>query len=233
MRPLVIVPTYNERDNLPALLDQLLMLEGLRILVVDDSSPDGTGQIADAYAKDHRSRVQVLHRTGKRGLGLSYIDGMYVALRTDATHICQMDADLSHNPADIPRLLAATEHAEFAIGSRYVPGGRIDNWPARRRMLSAFANRYIRAITNLTIRDCTSGFRCWRREALEQLPLATIRSDGYAFIVELAWEASRAGFRCGEIPITFVERRKGASKLSGKVIVESAIVPWRLAARPK
>jgi dolichol-phosphate mannosyltransferase len=233
MRPLVIVPTYNECDNLPALLDQLLMLDGLRILVVDDSSPDGTGQIADEYAAANRSRVQVLHRTGKRGLGRSYIDGMYLALRTDATHVCQMDADLSHNPVDVPRLIAATEQAEFAIGSRYVPGGRIENWPARRRMLSAFANRYIRAITKLTIRDCTSGFRCWRREALEQLPLASIRSDGYAFIVELAWEASKAGFRCGEIPITFVERRRGASKLSTRVIVESAILPWRLVARPK
>jgi len=233
MRPLVIVPTYNERDNLPALLEQLLMLDGLRILVVDDSSPDGTGRIADAYAAANRSRVQVLHRTGKRGLGRSYIDGMYLALRTDATHICQMDADLSHNPVDVPRLIAATEQAEFAIGSRYVPGGRIENWPARRRMLSAFANRYIRVITKLTIRDCTSGFRCWRREALEQLPLASIRSDGYAFIVELAWEASKAGFRCGEIPITFVERRRGASKLSTRVIVESAILPWRLVARPK
>lgn len=233
MRPLVIVPTYNERDNLPALLEQLLMLDGLRILVVDDSSPDGTGQIADEYAAANRSRVQVLHRTGKRGLGRSYIDGMYLALRTDATHICQMDADLSHNPVDVPRLIAATEQAEFAIGSRYVPGGRIENWPARRRMLSAFANRYIRAITKLTIRDCTSGFRCWRREALEQLPLASIRSDGYAFIVELAWEASKAGFRCGEIPITFVERRRGASKLSTRVIVESVILPWRLVARPR
>jgi dolichol-phosphate mannosyltransferase len=233
MRPLVIVPTYNERDNLPALLEQLLMVDGLRILVVDDSSPDGTGRIADEYAAANRSRVQVLHRTGKRGLGRSYIDGMYLALRTDATHICQMDADLSHNPVDVPRLIAATEQAEFAIGSRYVPGGRIENWPARRRMLSAFANRYIRAITKLTIRDCTSGFRCWRREALEQLPLASIRSDGYAFIVELAWEASKAGFRCGEIPITFVERRRGASKLSARVIVESAILPWRLVARPK
>jgi len=233
MRPLVIVPTYNERDNLPALLEQLLMVDGLRILVVDDSSPDGTGRIADEYAAANRSRVQVLHRTGKRGLGRSYIDGMYLALRTDATHICQMDADLSHNPLDVPRLIAATEQAEFAIGSRYVPGGRIENWPARRRMLSAFANRYIRAITKLTIRDCTSGFRCWRREALEQLPLASIRSEGYSFIVELAWEASKAGFRCGEIPITFVERRKGASKLSARVIVESAILPWRLAARSK
>jgi dolichol-phosphate mannosyltransferase len=233
MRPLVIVPTYNERDNLPALLGQLLVLDGLRILVVDDSSPDGTGRIADEYAAANRSRVQVLHRTGKRGLGRSYIDGMYLALRTDATHICQMDADLSHNPLDVPRLIAATEQAEFAIGSRYVPGGRIENWPARRRMLSAFANRYIRAITKLTIRDCTSGFRCWRREALEQLPLASIRSEGYSFIVELAWEASKAGFRCGEIPITFVERRKGASKLSARVIVESAILPWRLAVRSK
>jgi len=233
MRPLVIIPTYDERENLPSLIDQLLAVPDLRILIVDDASPDGTGQLADEYAAVNRARVQVLHRTGKRGLGLSYIDGMYVALRTDATHVCQMDADLSHNPADIPRLLDAAQSADFVIGSRYVPGGRIENWPLHRRLLSAFANRYIRAITRLTIRDCTSGFRCWRREALEQLPLASIRSDGYAFIVELAWEASRAGLRCAEVPITFVERRQGASKLSGMVIVESAIVPWRLAARPK
>jgi dolichol-phosphate mannosyltransferase len=233
MRPLVIVPTYNERANLPLLLEQLLTIPGLRMLIVDDASPDGTGEIADRYAAANRARVQVLHRGGRRGLGLSYIDGMYVALRTDATHICQMDADLSHNPADIPRLLDAARDVDFVIGSRYVPGGRIENWPVHRRMLSAFANHYIRAITRLTIRDCTSGFRCWRREALEQLPLASIRSDGYAFIVELAWEASRAGLRCTEVPITFVERREGASKLSWMVIVESAIVPWRLAARPK
>jgi dolichol-phosphate mannosyltransferase len=233
MRPLVIIPTYDERENLPSLIDQLLAVSDLRILIVDDASPDGTGRLADEYAAANRARVQVLHRTGKRGLGLSYIDGMYVALRTDATHICQMDADLSHNPADVPRLLDAARHADFVIGSRYVLGGRIENWPMHRRMLSAFANRYIRAITRLTIRDCTSGFRCWRREALERLPLASIRSDGYAFIVELAWEASKAGLRCAEVPITFVERRQGASKLSGMVIVESAIVPWRLAARPK
>ena len=233
MRPLVIVPTYNERANLVPLLDRLLAIPDLRVLIVDDASPDGTGQIADAYATANRARVQVLHRTGKRGLGLSYIDGMYVALRTDATHICQMDADLSHNPADVPRLLHAAEQADFVIGSRYVAGGRIENWPLHRRMLSTFANRYIRAITRLAIRDCTSGFRCWRREALERLPLASIRSDGYAFIVELAWEASRAGLRCTEVPITFVERREGASKLSSGVIMESAIVPWRLAARPK
>src|SRR5881394_558040 len=233
MRPLVIVPTYNERANLVPLLERLLAIPELRVLIVDDASPDGTGQIADAYAADNRARVQVLHRTGKRGLGLSYIDGMYDALRTEATHICQMDADLSHNPADVPRLLHAAEHADFVIGSRYVAGGRIENWPLHRRMLSAFANRYIRAITRLAIRDCTSGFRCWRREALERLPLASISSDGYAFIVELAFDATRAGLRCAEVPITFVERREGASKLSSGVIMESAIVPWRLAARPK
>jgi dolichol-phosphate mannosyltransferase len=233
MRPLVIVPTYNERSNLPMLLPQLLAIDGLRILIVDDASPDGTGQLADEYASGNRARVQVLHRSGKRGLGLSYIDGIYVALRTDATHICQMDADLSHNPADIPRLLAASADADMVVGSRYVPGGRIENWPLHRRALSAFANRYIRAITHLEIRDCTSGFRCWRRDALERLPLASITSDGYAFIVELAWEARRARLTSAEVPITFVERREGASKLSGKVIIESVIVPWRLAARPK
>src|SRR5258705_9385611 len=233
MRPLVIIPTYNERANVAALIGQLLAVPDLRIVIVDDASPDGTGAIADQQAAANRARVQVLHRSGKRGLGLSYIDGMYLALRTDATHICQMDADLSHDPADIRRLLHAADQADFVIGSRYVTGGRIENWPLHRRLLSAFANRYIRMITRMTIRDCTSGFRCWRREALERLPLASIRSDGYAFIVELAWEASRAGLRCAEVPITFVERREGASKLSWMVIAESAIVPWRLAARPK
>jgi dolichol-phosphate mannosyltransferase len=233
MRPLVIIPTYNERPNVRPLLEQLLALGDLRILIVDDASPDGTGQIAEEYAAVNRARVQVLHRTGRRGLGLSYIDGMYLALRTDASHICQMDADLSHDPADIPRLLKAAESADVVIGSRYVEGGRIENWPLRRRLLSAFANRYIRAITRLSVRDCTSGFRCWRREALERMPLASIRSEGYAFVVELAFEAARAGLRCAEIPITFVERRTGASKLSGMVIIESIIMPWRLAARPK
>src|SRR4051812_48675209 len=212
MRPLVIIPTYDERENLPSLIGQLLSIPDLRILIVDDASPDGTGQLADEYAAANRARVQVLHRTGKRGLGLSYIDGMYLALRTDATHICQMDADLSHNPADVPRMLAACADADFVIGSRYVAGGSIVNWPIHRRVLSAFANRYIRAITHITIHDCTSGFRCWRREALEQIPLSSIRSDGYAFIVELAWEAWRAHLRCAEVPITFVERRRGASK---------------------
>ena len=231
MRPLVIIPTYNERENLPVVIAALLRTPDLRVLVVDDGSPDGTGQIADALAHGANGRVSVLHRTGPRGLGRSYVDGMQWALRTDATEICQMDADLSHNPADIPRLLAHATSADLVIGSRYVPGGRIENWSTRRVLLSAFANRYTRAITGLEIRDCTSGFRCWRRDAVERLPLHRIASNGYAFLVELAWEAASAGWRIAEVPITFVDRRQGASKVSPRVMVESALIPWRLAMR--
>ena len=157
--------------------------------------------------------------------------GMQRALRTDATVVCQMDADLSHDPADVPRLLAASANADLVIGSRYIPGGRTENWPRRRVLLSEFANRYVRTVTRLRIRDCTSGFRCWRRETLQRLPLQRIGSNGYAFQVEMAWEAASADFRIIEVPITFVERRRGASKLSGRVMIESALVPWRLAAR--
>lgn len=230
-RPLVIVPTYNERDNLPLLVSELLRIDALEILVVDDDSPDGTGAAADSLAAAHPGRVRVLHRTGTRGLGRSYIDGMRDALRSGATHVCQMDADFSHDPADLPRLLDASRDADLVIGSRYVPGGTLRNWPVHRVMLSAFANAYVRAITGLTVRDCTSGFRCWRRELLARLPLEGIVSDGYAFQVELAWEARAAGGRTVEIPITFVERRQGASKLSARVIAESALLPWRLASR--
>ena len=231
MRPLVIVPTYNERDNLPVVVAALLRIPDVQVLIVDDGSPDGTGDVADALADDSRGRVAVVHRTGPRGLGLSLVDGLQRALRTDATRICTMDADLSHNPADIPRLLAASAHADLVIGSRYVPGGRIENWPKRRMWLSAFANRYIRAITGLRIHDSTGGFRCWRRDALQRLPLHRIASNGYAFQVELAWEAASAGCRIAEEPITFVDRRQGTSKLSARVLLESVLMPWRLAAR--
>lgn len=231
MKTLVIVPTYNERENLPVLIPALLRTPDLQILVVDDGSPDGTGEVADALARSAGGRVSVLHRNGARGLGLSYIDGMQWALRTDAAVICQMDADLSHDPADVPRLIAGTADADVVIGSRYVPGGRIENWARRRILLSGFANRYVRAITGLPMQDCTSGFRCWRRNALERLPLQRITSDGYAFLVELVWEAAAAGCRILEVPITFVERRHGASKLATSVIVESAILPWRLRLR--
>ena len=233
MRPLVIIPTYNERENLPIVVGGLLAHGNLQVMVVDDGSPDGTGAIADTLAAESGGRLHVLHRTGLRGLGRSYIDGMQRALAMDVTHVCQMDADLSHNPADVPRLVAAADTAELAIGSRYVPGGRIENWPKRRRLLSAFANSYIRAITRVSTHDNTSGFRCWRRDALARMPLDQIVSDGYAFLVELTWEAHRAGFQVAEVPITFVERRIGASKLSGGVILESALLPWRLAARPR
>jgi dolichol-phosphate mannosyltransferase len=231
LRPIVIVPTYNERDNLPALLRGLLRHPELQVMVVDDASPDGTGDVADRVARDSGGRVIVVHRTGRRGLGRSYIDGMQRALQMDVTHIAQMDADLSHNPDDVPRLIAATDTADLAVGSRYVAGGQVENWPLRRRLLSAFANRYIRAITGVRTHDNTSGFRCWRRDALARLPLARIVSDGYAFLVELTWEAHQAGCRIAEVPITFVERRSGDSKLSTGVLLESALVPWRLAAR--
>jgi dolichol-phosphate mannosyltransferase len=231
MRPLVIVPTFNERDNLPVIVAALLSFPDVRVLVVDDGSPDGTGAVADTLAAANRGRVSVVHRKGARGLGLSYIDGMQYALRTDATRICQMDADLSHNPADVPRLLEASADADMVIGSRYVPGGRVENWPHRRVLLSGFANRYVRAITGLQVHDCTSGFRCWRREAIEQLPLGRILSNGYAFLVELTWEAAANGCRIVEVPITFVDRREGTSKMSSGVLLESALMPWRLAAR--
>jgi dolichol-phosphate mannosyltransferase len=233
MRPLVIIPTYNERDNLPLVVGQLLTQKDTRVLIVDDASPDGTGAVADALAAGAGGRVAVLHRHGARGLGRSYVDGMLQALTTNASHICQMDADLSHDPAEVGRLLAASADADLVIGSRYVPGGVLRNWATHRVLLSAFANRYVRAITRLPVRDCTSGFRCWRRELLARLPLPAIVSDGYAFQVEMAWEAHRAGGRIVEVPITFVERAQGTSKMSARVIAESVLLPWQLVARPR
>jgi dolichol-phosphate mannosyltransferase len=233
MRPLVIIPTYNERPNLAALTARLLEISGLRILVVDDQSPDGTGTIADALAASSGGRIFVMHRTGPRGLGRSYVDGMRHALTTDATHVCQMDADFSHDPAELPRLLERTTGADLVIGSRYVPGGMLRNWALHRVMLSAVANWYVRAITRLPVHDCTSGFRCWSRDLLQRLPLGSIRSEGYAFQVETAWEGYRAGGRIVEVPITFVERREGHSKMSPRVIAESMVLPWRLVARPR
>jgi dolichol-phosphate mannosyltransferase len=233
MRPIVVIPTYNERPNLAALVDELFHIPQLGVIVVDDGSPDGTGEEADRLAARSDGRMSVLHRRGARGLGRSYIDGFRAALDSGATHVLQMDADLSHDPADVPRLLIASDTADLVLGSRYVPGGELRNWPTHRLLLSAFANYYVRVITRLPIRDCTSGFRCWRRELLTRIPLDRIVSDGYAFQVELTWEAYRAGGRLAEIPIVFVERRQGASKMSGRVIVESALLPWRLVARPR
>jgi dolichol-phosphate mannosyltransferase len=227
---LVIVPTFNERQNLPVLAAALMHHRNVAMMIVDDASPDGTGAIADALAREHAGRIEVVHRTDRPGLGRSYIDGIRRAVARPVEVIGQMDADLSHDPAQLPRLIAATEGAEVVIGSRYVPGGAIVNWPRRRRMLSRFANIYIRLVTRLGARDCTSGYRCWRRDALAALPLDRFKSDGYSFLVEMLYVASGLGFRTTEVPITFVERRVGQSKLSSGVLIESAFTPWRLVA---
>jgi dolichol-phosphate mannosyltransferase len=231
VHPLVIVPTYNERDNLPPLVEALLRLDGIRVMVVDDSSADGTPAVADRLAAGSGGRMTVLHRTGARGYGVSYRDGMRQALAGDATHICQIDADLSHDPADLPRLLAAAGHADLVIGSRYVAGGSVQNWPAHRRALSAGGNFYVRAVTRLPVHDCTSGFRCWARELLQRMPLDRLTSNGYGFQIEMTWEAARAGGRIAEVPITFVERTIGVSKMSGAVVTEAIRLPWRLIMR--
>jgi dolichol-phosphate mannosyltransferase len=227
---LVIVPTFNERANLPVLVEGLMRHPGVRMLVVDDQSPDGTGEVADALARAHAGRLAVMHRTERPGLGRSYIDGIRTSVNDPVDVICQMDADLSHDPAQLPSLIAAIDHADVVIGSRYIPGGRVVNWPLRRKALSRFANIYVRSVTRMNAADCTSGYRCWRREALAGLPLDAFKSDGYSFLVEMLYAAARRGCRIAEVPITYVERREGHSKMSPAVLIESAITPWRLAA---
>jgi dolichol-phosphate mannosyltransferase len=231
MNVLVVVPTYNERENLPDLVRALVAQQGVRVMVVDDQSPDGTGAVADALASELAGRVTVVHRTGRRGLGRSYVDGLQRAIADGADLICQMDADFSHDPKYLPAIIAAAADHDVVIGSRYLNGVSVVNWPLRRIVLSAFANRYIRAITGLRAQDCTSGYRCWRREALAGLALDGVVSDGYAFLVELLYQAHRRGARIGEVPIIFVERRLGVSKLSGSVLLESGVTPWRLRLR--
>jgi dolichol-phosphate mannosyltransferase len=226
----VIVPTYNERANLTVLVDALMQHTNVSLLVVDDASPDGTGELADALAQQHPGRIDVMHRTGRRGLGRSYIDGIRRAIERPVDVICQMDADLSHDPRHLPSLIAATAGADVVLGSRYVPGGGVVNWPKRRRVLSRFANLYVRLITQLRARDCTSGYRCWRRATLAALPLDEFTSDGYSFLVEMLFVARGLGARIAEVPITFVERREGESKMSSGVLFESALTPWRLVA---
>lgn len=229
---IVIIPTYNERANIATLVTGLMKHDGVRVLVVDDNSPDGTGACAESLAAEYPGRVSVLHRTTNRGFGRSYIDGMRQALSEPVDLICQMDADLSHDPEQLPSLLAAAAHADLVIGARYVPGGRIVNWPIRRHILSRFANMYIRGVTRVSAHDCTSGYRCWRKPALAALPLDQFFSDGYSFLVEMLFEAHRSGCRIAEVPITFVERREGESKVSRAVLVESAVTPWRLISSP-
>lgn len=231
MTVLVVTPTYNECENLPDLVRAILSHPDTRVMVVDDQSPDGTGAVADALAAEYPGRVIVVHRTGKRGLGRSYVEGLQIAIKEGADLICQMDADWSHDPKYLPEMVRAAADHDVVIGSRYLRGVSVVNWPLRRIVLSAFANRYIRGILGLKAQDCTSGYRCWRREMLVKLPLESVVSDGYAFLVEMLYEAHRRGARIGEVPIIFVERRLGVSKLSGSVLFESGITPWSLRLR--
>jgi dolichol-phosphate mannosyltransferase len=228
MTALVVVPTYNERVNLPVLVAGALAWDNVRLLIVDDGSPDGTGELAEELARAHPGRIDVLHRSGRRGLGRAYVDGFTRAISEPVDVVCQMDADLSHDPRQLPDLIAVAGAADVVIGSRYIPGGAIVNWPRRRELLSRFANVYVRLVTRLGIRDCTSGYRCWRRGTLARLPLQRFISDGYSFQIETLFTAARLGCRIVEVPITFTERREGESKVSRGVLIESAITPWRL-----
>ena len=231
MKITIVIPTYNEAENLPKLLTALfdLPLPGLNVLVVDDNSQDGTGQIADDFAKKYPGRVSVMHRKGKLGLGSAYIQGFNELLKGDSDAIGQMDADFSHQPKKIPFLAQALESSDVAVGSRYISGGSLDEeWPFWRRWLSTFGNIYARTILHLPIRDTTGGFRLWRRETLEAMPLERVRSNGYIFQVEMAYAAYKLGYKFKEIPIHFAERRWGKSKMSFKIQREAALRVWVL-----
>jgi dolichol-phosphate mannosyltransferase len=228
----IVVATYNERDNIRPLISAILAHRDYRIIVVDDNSPDGTGAIADALSAEFPGRLTVVHRQGARGLGRSLIEGFKHALTSGDEFIVEMDADFSHDPKYLPEMVAAAADADLVIGSRYLRGVSVVNWPLQRIILSALANEYVRAVTGLQQQDCTSGYRCWRREGLARIPLDTLISDGYAFLVETLYLAMRLGCRIQEIPIIFVERREGTSKISTSVLVESAVIPWRLRLRP-
>lgn len=231
MRLTIVTPTYNEVENLPKLVSALfnLPLEDVCILVVDDNSPDGTGQLADSLAQANPGRLSVLHRPGKLGLGSAYIQGFSQALQAGAQAIAQMDADFSHPPELVPRLLEVLETRDVAMGSRYVPGGAVDErWPFWRKALSSFGNVYARNILRLPVRDATGGFRIWKRETLLAMPLERVRSNGYAFQVEMAYIACRLGFSFQEIPFYFADRRWGQSKMSFRIQREAAIRVWQL-----
>ena len=226
MNVTVVLPTFNESENLARMAEALLALPipGLRLLDVDDGSPDGTGRLADELAAASPGRVAVLHRRGKRGLGLAYVDGFRRALESGADTVVQMDADFSHSPADVPRLLERLTDCDVAVGSRYVPGGSIDDdWSKGRLVLSRSANLYARTILGLKTHDATSGFKAWRRTALLAVDLGRIRSNGYLFMVEMTYVCERLGLGVGEVPIHFTERSAGRSKMSGRAKLEAAV----------
>lgn len=229
---MTVIPTYNEAENLPRLVTELFALDipTLEILVVDDNSPDGTGQIADELASQHPDRFHVLHRAGKLGLGTAYLTGFRYALQHGAEYIIQMDADFSHSPAYIPQFLQAIEGYDVVVGSRYVAGGRLDErWGWWRYFLSWWANSvYTRLILGLKVKDATAGFKCWRRATLEGIGLDRIRSNGYVFQVEMAYLTEKLGYRFLEVPIYFEDRRIGRSKMTGRVKVEAALRTWQI-----
>ena len=231
MRLTVVLPTYNEAENLPKLVSALfaLPLSDLRLLVVDDNSPDGTGALAEELKQNHPGCIDVLHRPAKMGLGTAYISGFRQALAGGAQAVAQMDSDFSHPPEKLVELHDALADYDVALGSRYVKGGRLDErWPLWRKGLSAWGNFYARAILGLPVRDCTGGFRAWRRETLLGLPLERMRSNGYAFQVELTYLVHLLGYTAIEIPIYFADRRWGKSKMSLKIQQEAAVRVWQL-----
>ncbi len=224
----MVVPTYNERENLPAIVPRILEQgEQFQVLIVDDNSPDGTGEIADRLAAEHLGRVHVSHRAGKRGLGFAYIHGFRWALDRDYAFIFEMDADFSHDPDALPRLLAAAQGADIAIGSRWVAGGGTRNWSLLRRFISRGGSVYAQLIRGIPIRDLTAGFKAFRREVLASLDLGSIRSNGYAFQVEMNYACHRMGFRVVEVPILFEYRRVGQSKMSARIVLEAMLRVWK------
>lgn len=226
MQLTVVIPTYNEAENLPKMVPALfaLPLRDLKILIVDDNSPDGTGDMADEMAAQNPQSFSVLHRPQKQGLGRAYISGFRQALEAGAEAIAQMDADFSHPPELLVSMMAVLQDCDVAMGSRYIPGGAVDvRWPAWRKGLSSFGNFYARTILGLKIRDATGGYRIWRRETLQKMPLERIRSNGYAFQVEMAYVAQRLGLRAQEVPFYFADRQWGQSKMSFRIQREAAI----------
>lgn len=224
----IVLPTYNEAENLPKVVSALLSLPlDLSVLVVDDHSPDGTGEIADQLSSRHPNKIMVLHRAGKQGLRSAYMEGFRKAFETGADAVVQMDADFSHDPAVLIEMARRLISCDVVIGSRYVKGGSLDErWPAWRKLLSAFGNFYARTILSFPVRDVTTGYRMWRREVLQNMPLDRIRSNGYIFLVEMAYIAYMMKYKISEVPIHFADRRWGKSKMSLKIQLEAAVRIW-------
>ena len=228
MKTLVIIPTYNERENIERIVPQVLEQDpSIHILIVDDGSPDGTGEIADQMAKDN-DRVHVLHRKGKGGLGTAYIAGFKYALEGSYDLILEMDCDFSHDPKSLPKFLEAVQDADLILGSRYISGVNVINWPMSRLLLSYYANVYSRWVTGLPVRDATGGFKCYRREVLQAINLDKVKSNGYSFQIEMSFRAWKKGFKIKEIPIIFEDRKAGQSKMSKKIVREAIWMVWRL-----